>query len=83
MGGIMFIIGTIFATAVTFLICKFTGLQIFAELDITRHQQYTKLFSGILMSICFALVGFADDYIKVVKKRNLGLTEKQKFLLHR
>lgn len=78
MGGIMFIIGTIFATAVTFLICKFTGLQIFAELDITRHQQYTKLFSGILMSICFALVGFADDYIKVVKKRNLGLTEIQK-----
>ncbi len=78
MGGIMFIIGTLFATAVTFLICKFTGFQIFAELDITRYQQYTKLFSGVLMAICFALVGFADDYIKVVKKRNLGLTEIQK-----
>ncbi len=78
MGGIMFIIGTIFATAVTFLICKMAGLQIFAELDITRYQQYTKLFTGVLMSVCFALVGFADDYIKVVKKRNLGLTEIQK-----
>ena len=32
-------------------------------------------------SLCFGIVGFADDYIKVVKKRNLGLTEKQKFLL--
>ncbi len=78
MGGIMFIIGTIFATAVTFIICKMVGLQIFAELDITRYQQYTKLFTGILMAVCFALVGFADDYIKVVKKRNLGLTEIQK-----
>ena len=28
-----------------------------------------------------ALIGFADDYIKVVKKRNLGLTEKQKTVL--
>lgn len=27
----------------------------------------------------FGIVGFADDYIKVVKKRNLGLTSKQKF----
>ncbi|NJP36447.1 phospho-N-acetylmuramoyl-pentapeptide-transferase [Alkalicoccus luteus] len=28
----------------------------------------------------FGLLGFLDDYIKVVKKRNLGLTSKQKFL---
>ena len=27
----------------------------------------------------FGIVGFIDDYIKVVKKRNLGLTSKQKF----
>jgi len=48
----------------------------------------TLLFSRNLLGVClmlfalsFGLVGFADDYIKVVKKRNLGLTEKQKFLL--
>ena len=29
-------------------------------------------------TIAFATIGFADDYIKVVKKRNLGLTSKQK-----
>ena len=29
---------------------------------------------------CFAAVGFADDYIKIVKKRSLGLTGKQKLL---
>ena len=28
----------------------------------------------------FAIVGFADDYIKIVKKRSLGLTGKQKLL---
>ena len=30
-------------------------------------------------SVLFGAVGFWDDYIKVVKKRNLGLTSKQKF----
>ncbi len=37
--------------------------------------------SLMLFSLSFGVVGFIDDYIKVVKKRNLGLTEKQKFLL--
>lgn len=35
----------------------------------------------VLFGTAFGIVGFVDDYIKVVKKRNLGLTEKQKFLL--
>lgn len=30
--------------------------------------------------LLFALIGFLDDFIKVAKKRNLGLTAKQKFL---
>jgi len=42
----------------------------------------TKLgISLVVFSLSFGLIGFIDDYIKVVKKRNLGLTEKQKFLL--
>jgi phospho-N-acetylmuramoyl-pentapeptide-transferase len=32
-------------------------------------------------TIAFAAIGFADDYTKVVKKRNLGLTSWQKLLL--
>jgi phospho-N-acetylmuramoyl-pentapeptide-transferase len=32
-------------------------------------------------TIAFGAIGFADDYIKVVKKRNLGLTSKQKLML--
>lgn len=78
MGGIMFIIGIIFATAVALVVCAVTGADAFSGLDVLRNQQMTRLFAGILMAFCFALVGFADDYIKVVKKRNLGLTEIQK-----
>ena len=33
----------------------------------------------VLLSLAFGLIGLADDFIKVVMKRNLGLTEKQKF----
>jgi len=31
-------------------------------------------------AVLFGIIGFCDDYIKVVKKRNLGLTATQKFL---
>ena len=40
-----------------------------------------KLLMMLLVSVGFGLIGFVDDYVKVVKKRNLGLTAKQKFLL--
>jgi phospho-N-acetylmuramoyl-pentapeptide-transferase len=33
----------------------------------------------LCMALGFGLIGFIDDYIKVVKKRNLGLTSLQKF----
>jgi phospho-N-acetylmuramoyl-pentapeptide-transferase len=35
----------------------------------------------VLSTLTFAAIGFADDYIKVVKKRSLGLTSRQKLLL--
>jgi phospho-N-acetylmuramoyl-pentapeptide-transferase len=34
----------------------------------------------LFVTIGFGLLGFLDDFIKVVLKRNLGLTSKQKFL---
>jgi len=34
----------------------------------------------IFATLAFATIGFADDYIKVVHKRNQGLTSKQKLL---
>ena len=35
---------------------------------------------AVLATVGFAGVGFADDYIKIVKKRSLGLTGRQKLL---
>ena len=35
----------------------------------------------LLVSLGFGAIGFVDDYVKVVKKRNLGLTAIQKFAL--
>ncbi|HWG17877.1 MAG TPA: phospho-N-acetylmuramoyl-pentapeptide-transferase [Acidobacteriaceae bacterium] len=35
---------------------------------------------AVLSTLTFGAIGFADDYIKVVKKRSLGLTAKQKLL---
>lgn len=36
---------------------------------------------ALLLTFGHAVIGFIDDYIKVVMKRNLGLTAKQKFLM--
>ena len=38
-------------------------------------------FTPLVLTLGHAVIGFIDDYIKVVMKRNLGLTAKQKFLL--
>ncbi len=35
----------------------------------------------LYLSLAFGIIGFVDDYIKVVKKRNLGLTEIQKLVM--
>ncbi|PYZ93242.1 phospho-N-acetylmuramoyl-pentapeptide-transferase [Salipaludibacillus keqinensis] len=44
------------------------------------HSVGVEIWLLLLVTVGFGLLGFLDDYIKVVKKRNLGLTSKQKFL---
>ena len=39
-----------------------------------------RIYLLLLVTIGFGLLGFLDDFIKVVMKRNLGLTSKQKLL---
>ena len=43
-------------------------------------EKNTKIVPVLFMVIGFGIIGFTDDYIKVVKKRNLGLTEIQKLV---
>ena len=38
------------------------------------------LWLALVATTAFGLIGFVDDYIKIVKKRSLGLTERQKLV---
>lgn len=67
MGGIMFIV----ALAVVVLV--FNGPAIVSG-------DLTSLFV-LLLAAVYGLIGFIDDYAKVKKKENTGLTASQKFLL--
>ena len=81
MGGLLFIIGIFAAVAVVFVTDKFMGGDIIAGDNPVRSAMYSKLFAGLVMALSLGLIGFVDDYIKVVKKRNLGLTIRQKTLM--
>lgn len=82
MGGILIILGFFAAVAVTLITDMLLGGNLLIEGNSRpSNVVYIKVFSGILMSVAFAFIGFIDDYIKVVKKRNLGLTEMQKTVL--
>ena len=41
----------------------------------------TYIWLAVFSTLAFGAIGFADDYIKVVKKRNLGLTGRMKLVL--
>lgn len=43
-------------------------------------SDYPKIVPVLFVTLGFGLIGFLDDYIKVVMKRNLGLTPAQKML---
>ncbi len=74
MGGIMFIVGILVSAIVCFVLRLVTDGNV---PDAKRNS----LFIGLIMALCYGLIGFIDDYIKVVKKRNLGLTAIQKLIL--
>ena len=78
MGGLMFIISTILSVACVLVTDYLMGGKLFSSEHIMPDQLKVKLVAGVILAIGLGLVGFADDYIKVVKKRNLGLTEIQK-----
>lgn len=76
MGGLMFIAGITVAILVGF----FTLASHPGE-DATSVRNGMALILGLIMSLAFGMVGFVDDYIKVVKKRNMGLNAKQKMIM--
>jgi phospho-N-acetylmuramoyl-pentapeptide-transferase len=65
MGGIVFLVSIVITTFVM------TGKY---------SEPGPETYLMILVTVGFGLLGFLDDFIKVVMKRNLGLTSKQKLL---
>ncbi len=76
MGGLMFIIGIPIAVVVGYL---FLHAQTVG--DPLSGIMRARMFYGLVLALLFGAIGFLDDYMKVVKKQNEGLTEKQKMAL--
>ncbi len=76
MGGIMFIFGSLAAIAVTLVCCRMASDEL-----LINKQKLAQVVCGFVMAFLYGLIGFADDFVSIKKKRNLGLNAKQKLVL--
>lgn len=79
MGGIMFIIGIVVATVIAIPCLSIFG-DVYEPTGYSYNKEVLMVFVSLGIAVLYGAVGFLDDYIKVVKKRNLGLTAKQKLV---
>lgn len=77
MGGFMFIIAILIASVVGYFMLG----QGESDLWHGTRVEIARYWGVILLAASFGIIGFVDDYIKVVKKRNLGLTAIQKLIM--
>ena len=70
MGGIMFIIAV--------SVCFACAVILFGPLG---GKNFAGAVSGLIMAVMFGFMGFLDDFIKVKKKHNEGLTVMQKIVI--
>lgn len=75
MGGFMFIISSIVAATVGYIIFRQTEYAWMEE-----PHAVVRLAACMIFSLLYSGIGFLDDYIKAVKKQNLGLNPKQKMI---
>ena len=77
MGGFMFIFAILIASVVGYFMLSQGENDLWhgTQVEIARY------WGTILLAVSFGIIGFVDDYIKVVKKRNLGLTAIQKLIM--
>ena len=89
MGGILFILGfvlSVLAAVVALYTIKtpllYDGIPcVTMPALLATPYEKVRFWGGIGLALGCGLIGFTDDYIKVVKKRNLGLTATQKLLM--
>lgn len=79
MGGILFIVGSVVGTAVGYALYRFFGTMDVASIGGDREA--LRVLSCVLFCILFGVIGFIDDFAKVAKKQNEGLTPIQKIIL--
>ena len=79
MGGVMIMAGVLVSLLFAFAIAFLIKGDFYS--DITNPKRFAMMISGVVMAYAMGLIGFADDFIKVVKKRNLGLTVLQKTIM--
>ncbi len=75
MGGLCFILGSTVALGLAW------GLVAFKQPDALAGNATHNMLLAMFSAFAFGAVGFWDDYVKVVKKRNLGLKAWQKIVL--
>ena len=77
MGGFMFSFAILIASVVGYFMLSQGKNDLWhgTQVEIARY------WGTILLAVSFGIIGFVDDYIKVVKKRNLGLTAIQKLIM--
>lgn len=82
LGGVFFIIACIIGCVVGLLIFRSNQM---AECCVLESQAFSLVGKRSLLLLGFALsqglIGFIDDYVKLFKKRNKGLSATQKFIL--
>ena len=76
MGGFMFIISSVITVIAGYVLYRTQCMPDTTAVE-TRNGML-RLIACVAFSLLFSCIGFADDYIKAVKKQNLGLSPKQK-----
>jgi len=78
MGGFMFIIGTTVAFALGLFMLWRAGLTNFG---FSGNMQFFNAVSGFMLALSMGFMGFLDDWLKVRRKKNEGLSVNQKLIL--
>lgn len=80
MGGVMFIVGIVISTVIC-VPAYYKISEIFGANATETPLMIIKIFTGLAFAVAQGAVGLMDDYVKVSKKQNKGLTPKQKLIL--
>lgn len=77
MGGITFIFAVFVSFIVGMIVFSATGGADYSGAD---KAEFIRSMAGMIMAVMFGFMGFLDDFIKVKKKHNEGLTPLQKII---